>query len=799
MSALRVLIVIFILLLLGAALSLYYVQRNLAALSETQLEGRLSGQGVEDVSVGEISLSGDRLTVASLELTGLRDGLYFSARLHGLQANYSIASLRAARLLSVQVDQLELDLDQRAPATTDSGIPALRLSDWLSAPLNTLLPAETLEVGNVQLSYRSDSAPPLNLKGRLKISTETTLFLAGEFAASGLRLDLANAGGTTNAYVAIENDNSSEGFLQLSGALKPTSQRRWLAEVDLTAQHAALVEWLRRIASDLEIPRITTALEPLSLAGKSSLETAFTLPDLLPLEELLAGRMPHNIALKSQLESDMPEFSVRGTLPAARGTLQLQAQHQKSRWSIIGSGTMHGSLPGASLPLPEDILQRLGWQGELPFSLQLAQGLEFNAARSDSGAWQWEAFLREAEIALGTTSNQIRATALSGDARADAGTAGPLTLNAETTVEGLLSGRKLPPAPLTLEHSGTLEESRYRLQVRDKASSLSLQFAGSANLRRGSGEHTLTLNIPNLGTAGDTVAPLLQRFRLVDSPPELTAGTLALNSQLTTTSFNVGDWRQRATLVADKVSGIAGDIAFTDLAVDAAWQGIESWQTTRPLQLSIARIQPGFSISGLQATLRLPEPTPVASPRVVLEAFSAQMFGGRVFLPDSTTWDFAAPRNTLTLRAEDWSLSELVDLQTNRNIQAQGRLSGELPLILSGQRLLIQSGFLRASPPGGHIRYQPEASTASLAAGNSELDMALALLRDFRFDQLSSSVDLNESGELTLGLALSGSNPAQYQGREINFNINVQQNIDPLLQSLRMSDTLVKDIESGMR
>ena len=77
--------------------------------------------------------------------------------------------------------------------------------------------------------------------------------------------------------------------------------------------------------------------------------------------------------------------------------------------------------------------------------------------------------------------------------------------------------------------------------------------------------------------------------------------------------------------------------------------------------------------------------------------------------------------------------------------------------------------------------------------------MALALLRDFRFDQLSSSVDLNESGELTLGLALSGSNPAQYQGREINFNINVQQNIDPLLQSLRMSDTLVKDIESGMR
>ena len=52
---------------------------------------------------------------------------------------------------------------------------------------------------------------------------------------------------------------------------------------------------------------------------------------------------------------------------------------------------------------------------------------------------------------------------------------------------------------------------------------------------------------------------------------------------------------------------------------------------------------------------------------------------------------------------------------------------------------------------------------------------------------------------LLLGLSLAGHNPARYEGRPVNFNINLEQNLDPLLQSLRIGDKLEQRIEDGMQ
>ena len=66
-------------------------------------------------------------------------------------------------------------------------------------------------------------------------------------------------------------------------------------------------------------------------------------------------------------------------------------------------------------------------------------------------------------------------------------------------------------------------------------------------------------------------------------------------------------------------------------------------------------------------------------------------------------------------------------------------------------------------------------------------------------DLLSSEVELDQAGNLLLGLSLGGRNPNQFDGRQVNFNINLEQNLDPLLQSLRLSDTLVKKIEERLQ
>ena len=69
-------------------------------------------------------------------------------------------------------------------------------------------------------------------------------------------------------------------------------------------------------------------------------------------------------------------------------------------------------------------------------------------------------------------------------------------------------------------------------------------------------------------------------------------------------------------------------------------------------------------------------------------------------------------------------------------------------------------------------------------------DVAVGILR-------RRGIDANVAKALALSLA--GSNPALYEGQAIRFNINVEQNLDPLLQSLRIGDNLEQRIEGGLK
>jgi hypothetical protein len=122
-----------------------------------------------------------------------------------------------------------------------------------------------------------------------------------------------------------------------------------------------------------------------------------------------------------------------------------------------------------------------------------------------------------------------------------------------------------------------------------------------------------------------------------------------------------------------------------------------------------------------------------------------------------------------------------------------------LPIIIADGRMIIDSGYLRALPPGGSIRYRATDETRALADNNAELALALDVLSDFQYQQLRSKVQLDKAGNLLLALSLEGSNPALYEGQSIRFNINVEQNLDPLLQSLRIGDNLEQRIEDGMQ
>lgn len=799
MSRPRLLLSVLLLLLAATALLLFYGHRNLETLATAQLQQRLSGFGIEQLTLENIQLGRRQLTLESLQLAGESAGLRFHVTFTNVRIRYSAASLLALEVSNAHIGDLKIAVTQgNPPAQSSSTAPVLHLSDWLAQPINASLPLTSLSLPSIELSYRSGQQEPVVLTGSVHVSEALALDLSGAFAGEPFAAHLSVAEGKALMNLNV-GDGSPDGFLRCSLTLTPAGAPRpaqhWQAALALHAEHTPLQAWLAQSARTLYPAGSATLPGALTLSGESALQASAVLPDTLPLDDIAAGRLPADLSINATLDTQLQALHYADDLQDMSGQLTLTLQHAAAHWHTRVSGYLQGRLGATGLPAPT--LTSLEFDQGLPFSLTLADGRGLGITLSDSGARQWEARLENAELLVGDTRNRLQATALTAQAQGSGTSATKIRLSSD--LDMLLQGRKLPRLVLNADQTGPPGASAYRISLADGAQDISLTLSGNADVTSGQGKHTLDVHIIDMAGASASVAPLMTRFGLVARSPEINAGRLRLTSRIDTDSFDRNDWRQHATLTVEGVSGLWNDIAFDGLSMDAAWQGIEAWKTTKPLRLGIAMMQPGFRISDIDASLSLPEPTPIDRPSVVVERFSANLFGGRVVLQDDSRWDFGADRNSLTLRAENWSLAELVALQQNRSIQAQGELSGELPLTVTGQRITIDGGSLRSQPPGGTIRYQPDAATASMGSGSSELNMALELLRDFHFETLMSSVHLDDTGQLTLGLALSGRNPSQQAGRPVNFNINVQQNIDPLLQSLRLGDTLVKEFEEGLR
>lgn len=246
----------------------------------------------------------------------------------------------------------------------------------------------------------------------------------------------------------------------------------------------------------------------------------------------------------------------------------------------------------------------------------------------------------------------------------------------------------LPRLDVAFTQRGTAEQSDVTLHLTDTVKSIRAGLAGTLNPATGSGTHQLTVHIDDLPYFTATITPLLQHFDLLKDSVTIRSGTVELTTTLTSKDFAVENWQQQSRLSANNVSGNVNDHAFDGLALAANWSGMTQWQTLQPLTMSVTTLNPGFAVKDFQLQLSLPKATPIAQPRVRIDAFSARVFGGQLTLPDAQAWDFAAPSNQVTLTAQSWQLGELVALQQNANIQAEGTLEGELPITVAGGRMI---------------------------------------------------------------------------------------------------------------
>ncbi|WP_303903617.1 YdbH domain-containing protein [Thiohalomonas denitrificans] len=250
-------------------------------------------------------------------------------------------------------------------------------------------------------------------------------------------------------------------------------------------------------------------------------------------------------------------------------------------------------------------------------------------------------------------------------------------------------------------------------------------------------------------------------------------------------------------LKGEKLGGYYKELLFSGAELDA-WLALEPdgiLQTRQPAPLTIERMTAGFPGRNFQtrAALRIGPQLPL---QLRLEHPSVELLGGRV-RSDIIELDLAQPVNRFAVELERIALDQLLDLE-HAPIEGFGRVSGMLPLQLSEQGLAMQGGQV-AAIESGVIRYRPGEEGQALEKSGQNMQLAIAALRDFHYESLKADADYSPSGQLELEIRLLGNNPDLFQGRSVQFNINLEENIPDLLRSLRAGQELEGQIDQWVQ
>lgn len=310
---------------------------------------------------------------------------------------------------------------------------------------------------------------------------------------------------------------------------------------------------------------------------------------------------------------------------------------------------------------------------------------------------------------------------------------------------------------------------------------------------------------------GTTLSRLIMPW---EYPFDVTAGRLALSAAVTwgadpRRASSGSDDRQKprsiavkqgeVTISAKDLDGYYEDIVIEDVSttITVNATSLDDVTMAGPAQVRIGRVDSGIALENIALTLRLGRlgfGNGAKQPIVDLKNISAHTLGGRVSSP-RIYLDPARPPTRFTMKVDGVQLDRLLQLEQQPGLEGTGVLDGSIPITLNGETITIQDGRANVRPPGGVIRFAPlEKTRQMLVQAKPEMELVLRALENFRYDVLRTVVNYQEDGTLLLETRLEGKNPDMTESPPVHFNLNVQENIPALLQSVQV----VKDIEQRL-
>ncbi|MQX35963.1 intermembrane phospholipid transport protein YdbH family protein [Roseospira navarrensis] len=274
--------------------------------------------------------------------------------------------------------------------------------------------------------------------------------------------------------------------------------------------------------------------------------------------------------------------------------------------------------------------------------------------------------------------------------------------------------------------------------------------------------------------------------------------------------------------------------SLTDLSTSAgslAVEGTLSWRdggAVRPdLSFGLAEVEAAYGATGLQnlnGVVRLTGLAPPRSPSQELVAAGLTMGlafsdlvvryrldGAGAFVLEEATMRFAGgdittdsatipltgfERIPLTLTVRGIELSELAAMTPIDDLSVSGTVDGLVPMVITPGDVRIDTGRLAAIAPGV-VQYSGTALPAGGGASQG-VDLAARALEDFRYTDLSMTVEGSTADEMSVGLRLEGANAQVLDGYPFQLNLNVSGPLTRIIQEGLQGYTIPERIKERL-
>jgi Dicarboxylate transport len=302
--------------------------------------------------------------------------------------------------------------------------------------------------------------------------------------------------------------------------------------------------------------------------------------------------------------------------------------------------------------------------------------------------------------------------------------------------------------------------------------------------------HFATVHPLNLQNSSDSFKDIFQNL---DLPLQITGGIINADGRV--------DWKDKklqqvlTSFTLRKGDGSYGKTLFKGLIIQQDLQLFPTITTRSSGYISASELQNGFLFKNFSLQNQIIARKDTKTPQLYIDSIQVELFGG-IISSTNILLDPQQPDFESTIQLNRIDLREIIETSKVKGLNVNGVLDGTIRLHVNEKGVTIPSGELHSRTPGGTINYFPPGGAGNLSTLPA---YALKALEEFNYNILTATPTYYEDGTLIIEIHTEGYSPQLKTKRPVHLNLNAEQNILSLLESLRYSNTLSDSLEQRLQ